>query len=64
MLKPIEEIIRTVEEKKTLEDYDRYCVVMYLEMLHDLMCDTSHYFGAYIESNIPQKKEQTNESNC
>ena len=49
-MRPIEEIIKAVEdagEKKPLPSDIGYEVAMYLEMLHDLMCDTSYYFFRY-----------------
>lgn len=54
-MRPIEEIIKAVEDagdKKPLSSDVGYEVVMYLEMLHDLMADTSHYFFRYAGDNL------------
>ena len=58
MLRPIEEVIKNVEaaEDKPLDTKTAYEVVMYLEMLHDLMADTAHYFSRYMECNLPKKE--------
>ena len=55
-MEPIEKIIKVVEEKNTLDDNERYNVVMYLELLRDLMIDTSYYFGRYAADNLPGKR--------
>ena len=54
-MRPIEEIIKDVEDagdKKPLSSDVGYEVVMYLEMLHDLMADTSYYFFRYAGDNL------------
>ncbi len=56
MMEPIEKIIQAVEEKGDLTDNERYNVVMYLEMLRDLMIDTSYYYARYAADNLPGKR--------
>ena len=53
-MRAIEEIIIAVEEskEKPLPSDIGYEVIMYLEMLHDLMADTSHYFFRYAGDNL------------
>ena len=53
-MRPIEQVISEVEElkEKPLPSALGYEVIMYLEMLHDLMCDTSHYFFRYAGDNL------------
>ena len=56
MMDPIENIIQAVQEKSNLTDNERYNVVMYLEMLRDLMIDTSYYYARYAADNLPGKR--------
>lgn len=53
-MRPIEQVISDVEDlkEKPLPSAVGYEVIMYLEMLHDLMCDTSHYFFRYAGDNL------------
>ena len=53
-MRPIEQVINDVEDlkEKPLPFAVGFEVIMYLEMLHDLMCDTSHYFFRYAGDNL------------
>jgi hypothetical protein len=57
-MKPIEEVIKAVEESKEeqLPSSVGYDVIMYLEMLRDLMSDTSHYFFRYAGENLKPRR--------
>ena len=60
-MRPIEEIIKAVEESKenTLPSAIAFDAIMYLEMLHYLMFDTSHYFFRYAGDNLkPRSLEE------
>lgn len=56
MMDPIENIIQAVQEKSNLTDNERFNVIMYLEMLRDLMIDTSYYYARYAADNLPGKR--------
>ena len=57
-MRPINEIIKDLEdhEEKTLPSKLAYETVMYLELLHDLMCDTAYYFNRYMENQKDTNK--------
>ena len=53
-MRPIEQVIEDVEnlKEKPLPSAVGFEVIMYLEILRDLMCDTSHYFFRYAGDNL------------
>ena len=59
MMMSIADLIKAVENatvnKQPLPGSTAYDVVMYLEMLHDLMADTAHYYGAFVEANLGKR---------
>ena len=60
-MRPIEQVIKDVEEskEKPLPSALGFEVIMYLELLHDLMCDTSYYFFRYAGDNLkPRSMEE------
>ena len=63
-MRPIEEIIKALEEskEKPLPSAVAFDAIIYLEMLHDLMCDTSYYFFRYAGDNLkPRSLEEYHE---
>ena len=56
-MRPISEIIKAVDEvgDNPIPADIRYEIIMYLEMLHDLMNDTSYYFFNYAKHNLKQR---------
>lgn len=53
-MRSIDQVIKDVEglKDKPMPSAVGFEVIMYLEMLHDLMCDTSHYFFRYAGDNL------------
>ena len=56
-MRQIEQVIKDVEDlkEKPLPSAVGFEVIMYLEMLRDLMCDTSYYFFRYAGDNLRPK---------
>ena len=56
-MRPIEEVIKAIEnaDEKPIPSATSRDAVMYLEMLRDLMCDTSYYFFRYAGDNLKPK---------
>ena len=57
IMRPIGEIIKAVVEvgDNPIPADIRDEIIMYLEMLHDLMNDTSYYFFNYAKHNLKQR---------
>ena len=57
-MRPIEQVIKAIEEagEKPLPSAVRYDAVLYLEMLRDLMSDTSHYFFSFAGDNLKPRR--------
>lgn len=57
-MRPIEEVINDIEnlKEKPLPSAVGFEAIMYLEMLRDLMSDTSYYFFRYAGDNLKPRR--------